>query len=350
MKSALLLLYNVELYPAGQHAPKLVKYQGCGWNSFSTTRILWTRWNNSFIRWAEAAFKSWTSSSIFCILKFQKCFLTAFLRGTYDYRYLSGRIFRYLSNLDKGIRCEYLLAFIPLILKILKRIFHNGKNFWREKHDRIYSMAQVLKGALMMISMLIASVLLTLAPVLLVQLTGLLCGRRSTAVHYLWAYILIIYIWLVFTITGIGSIWDIISKGGLAAAVRQANLSLLPFQSEGLFTYWTNIVMFIPLGFLLPYIWENYRSPVKVALSGFFLSLSIEFAQLATNRVSDIDDLLTNTLGAVSGYGLWMLLGRHFFGRREERRTVALGNWEAVLYLVSAYMCNFLLNNKAWFI
>lgn len=211
-------------------------------------------------------------------------------------------------------------------------------------------MAQVLKGALMMVSMLIASVLLTLAPVLLVQLTGLLCGRRSTAVHYLWAYILIIYIWLVFTITGIGSIWDIISKGGLASTVRQANLSLLPFQSEGLFTYWTNIVMFIPLGFLLPYIWENYRSPVKVALSGFFLSLSIEFAQLATNRVSDIDDLLTNTLGAVSGYGLWMLLGRHFFSRREERRTVALGNWEAVLYLLSAYMCSFLLNNKAWFI
>lgn len=28
MKSALLLLYNVELYPAGQHTPKLVKYQG----------------------------------------------------------------------------------------------------------------------------------------------------------------------------------------------------------------------------------------------------------------------------------------------------------------------------------
>ena len=85
-------------------------------------------------------------------------------------------------------------------------------------------------------------------------------------------------------------------------------------------------------------------------MTGFFLSLSIEFAQLATNRVSDIDDLLTNTLGAVSGYGLWMLLGRHLFGCREERRTVALGNWEAVLYLLSAYMCNFLLNNKAWFI
>lgn len=87
-------------------------------------------------------------------------------------------------------------------------------------------MAQVLKGVLIMISMLIVSVLLTLGPVLLIQLTGLLCGRKSTVVHYLWSYVLMIYIWLVFSITGIGSIWDIILKGGLVAAVRQANLSL----------------------------------------------------------------------------------------------------------------------------
>ena len=201
-----------------------------------------------------------------------------------------------------------------------------------------------------MISMLITSILLTLGPVFLIQLTGLLWGRKSTAVHCLWSYILMIYIWLVFSITGIGSIWDILSKGGLAAAVRQANLSLLPFQSEGLFTYWTNIVMFMPLGFLLPYIWENYRSPLKTTLAGFFLSLSIEFAQLATNRISDIDDLLMNTLGALSGYGLWALLGKHLFSRRQDRRTAALGKLEPVLYLASAYMFNFLLNNRVWFI
>lgn len=211
-------------------------------------------------------------------------------------------------------------------------------------------MAQVLKGVLIMISMLIVSVLLTLGPVLLIQLTGLLCGRKSTVVHYLWSYVLMIYIWLVFSITGIGSIWDIILKGGLVAAVRQANLYLLPFQSEGLFTYWTNIVMFIPLGFLLPYIWENYRSPVKVTLTGFLLSLSIEFAQLATNRISDIDDLLMNTLGALSGYGLWVLLGKHFPSSKEVQRTAALGNMEPVLYLASAYIFHFLLNNRARFI
>ena len=201
-----------------------------------------------------------------------------------------------------------------------------------------------------MISMLIASVLLTFAPVLLIQLTGLLCGRKSTALHYLWTYILMSYIWLVFSITGIGSIWDFICKGGLAAAVRHDNLSLLPFQSDGLFTYWTNVVMFMPLGFLLPYIWTGYRSLSKTALTGFLLSFSIEFAQLATNRISDIDDLLMNTLGALSGYGLWVLLGKHFFPSGETRRCAALGGPEPVLYLVSAYMSNFLLYNRAWFI
>ena len=87
-----------------------------------------------------------------------------------------------------------------------------------------------------------------------------------------------------------------------------------------------------------------------MALSGFFLSLSIEFAQLATNRISDIDDLLMNTLGALSGYGLWVLLGKHFLSSKEGRRTVALGNMEPVLYLASAYIFNFLLNNRAWLI
>ena len=48
---------------------------------------------------------------------------------------------------------------------------------------------------------------------------------------------MMIYIWLVISVTGIGSIWDMISKGGLIATFQQANISLIPFQSEGMFTY-----------------------------------------------------------------------------------------------------------------
>ena len=80
---------------------------------------------------------------------------------------------------------------------------------------------------------------------------------------------MMLYIWLVFSVTGIGSIWDVIAKGGWAATVQQANISWVPFQSEGIFTYCMNVIMLMPLGFLLPYIWKNFRNPFKVAFTGF---------------------------------------------------------------------------------
>ena len=79
---------------------------------------------------------------------------------------------------------------------------------------------------------------------------------------------MMIYVYLVFSVTGIGSIWEMISKGGLIATLQQANISLIPFQSDGIFTYVMNIIMLMPLGFLLPYIWKNFRNPIKVALTG----------------------------------------------------------------------------------
>ena len=103
------------------------------------------------------------------------------------------------------------------------------------------------------------------------------------------------------------TVWDIISKGGLIETFQQANIGIIPFQSDGLFTYCMNIIMLMPLGFLLPYIWKNFRNPIKVALTGLVFSVFIEFAQLPTNRLVDIDDLLMNTLGAVLGYVVWKL-------------------------------------------
>ena len=47
-------------------------------------------------------------------------------------------------------------------------------------------------------------------------------------------------------------------------------MNLIPFSSEGAMTYILNIIMFMPLGFLLPLIWENFRNAKKVVLMGFF--------------------------------------------------------------------------------
>lgn len=201
-----------------------------------------------------------------------------------------------------------------------------------------------------MLLMLIIPIILTIAPVMVYQTVMLLGKKKSTSTHYVWTYIMMIYIWLVISVTGIGSIWDMISKGGLIAAFQQANISLIPFQSEGMFTYCMNVIMLMPLGFLLPYIWKNYRNPLKVTLTGFLFSAFIEFAQLPTNRLVDIDDLMMNTLGAILGYTVWRMIGKYFFNKKEKQRTISLGKCEPAIYLSLACICNFLLYNWTWFL
>lgn len=201
-----------------------------------------------------------------------------------------------------------------------------------------------------MILMMIIPIILTVFPVMLYQAVLLLHKRKSTSIHYFWTYIMMIYIWLVFSVAGIDSVWGIISKGGLIETFQQANIGIIPFQSDGLFTYCMNVIMLMPLGFLLPYIWRNFRNPIKVALTGLVFSVFIEFAQLPTNRLVDIDDLLMNTLGAVLGYVVWKMIGNHFFNKKEKQRTISLGNSEPVIYLVLACASNFLLYNWTWFL
>ena len=68
-----------------------------------------------------------------------------------------------------------------------------------------------------------------------------------------------------------------------------------------------NILLFVPLGFLARHFWQMSRRQA-VAL-GFTVSLAIEVAQLSLgHRIFDVDDLMTNTTGALAGYGLAVAL------------------------------------------
>ncbi len=64
-----------------------------------------------------------------------------------------------------------------------------------------------------------------------------------------------------------------------------------------------NVILFIPLGFLLPLIWRKMRKQVKVVMLGFLFSFSIEIIQfMFTHRVADVDDVFLNSLGTWKGY------------------------------------------------
>lgn len=66
-----------------------------------------------------------------------------------------------------------------------------------------------------------------------------------------------------------------------------------------------NIVMFIPIGFLLPLLWKKFNRAWRTIGIGFLISFFIELLQLPQMRSSDVDDLWLNTLGACIGYVLY---------------------------------------------
>lgn len=64
-----------------------------------------------------------------------------------------------------------------------------------------------------------------------------------------------------------------------------------------------NILLFIPLGILLPLISVRLRYAYRCILLGVLLSLAIEFAQLFTQRgYWQIEDVLMNGIGTFVGY------------------------------------------------
>lgn len=69
--------------------------------------------------------------------------------------------------------------------------------------------------------------------------------------------------------------------------------------------YIANIIMFVPMGFLLPLLWANCSRLWKTVLFCFVFSLVIELMQLFNHRATDIDDLLMNTIGGAVGYAVY---------------------------------------------
>lgn len=76
---------------------------------------------------------------------------------------------------------------------------------------------------------------------------------------------------------------------------------------------WINVIgntaMFIPLGIVWPVCFKQLNTHGKVIAAGVGTSLVIEILQLPFfDRVSDIDDLILNSLGYLIGYGIYLLV------------------------------------------
>ena len=74
-----------------------------------------------------------------------------------------------------------------------------------------------------------------------------------------------------------------------------------------------NVAAFLPLGLLLPILFEKLRSWKNILLCSLFISVGIELIQLAEQLIThipghatDIDDVILNFTGGVLGYLLFL--------------------------------------------
>ena len=82
-----------------------------------------------------------------------------------------------------------------------------------------------------------------------------------------------------------------------------------PILREALINFIGNTAMFIPLGIVWPSVFKKLDTHGKVIAAGVGYSMLIEIFQLPFfDRVSDIDDLLLNSLGFLMGYGIYLLV------------------------------------------
>ena len=139
-------------------------------------------------------------------------------------------------------------------------------------------------------------------------------------------------IWVIlFGLYGALMLWLLFDRPGYVEGIPyldQAanNLNLVPFRTLILFArlldsahpayvqaavinLFGNVIMFIPLGFLLPRVFAKVNRFGKVLLTTALVITAVEIIQLLTLVGScDVDDLLLNVIGAAIGYGLHKLL------------------------------------------
>lgn len=151
---------------------------------------------------------------------------------------------------------------------------------------------------------------------------------------------------IIMSVTGAGCIRDIGRYG--TKLIRMDEISLIPFvwAGEGMMGIILNAVMFIPFGAFLPMLYEKGANFKETVLVGFTFSLLIELSQLFNRRVTDIDDLIMNTLGTLIGYGIYCLCLKSvkLFKLDNSLNKVSIKN-TAIITVISIFVFYFFIGN-----
>ena len=107
------------------------------------------------------------------------------------------------------------------------------------------------------------------------------------------------------TPTGFSGWFRTLFTEGVSSALSQISI----VRPEDLSQFYLNMMLFVPLGYLLPYAFQWFRARVRVqpVLFCLLLSFLVENLQLISRRgMYDFDDIISNTLGGLIGQLLYI--------------------------------------------
>lgn len=127
--------------------------------------------------------------------------------------------------------------------------------------------------------------------------------------------------WLVFQPGNANAVYG---SGFAALGKRLAEgnaINIKPFRTIGGFVrnglgtgFYINIVanvfMFLPLGFLLPFLWSRWRRFYRMLGMSLLIPVVIEFIQLFIGRSVDVDDIILNAIGILLGYVFYVIFAK----------------------------------------
>ena len=118
------------------------------------------------------------------------------------------------------------------------------------------------------------------------------------------------------------------------------------------FDFSLNLIPLMPLGFLLPVLWSKYRDAKKMVFIGLAVSVVIEVLQIFTFRFTDIDDLITNTLGTALGYGIAKMISFKLPLKISEKEKTVSMKYEPAIIGGTVFLIGFFLkppvSNAMW--
>ena len=139
-------------------------------------------------------------------------------------------------------------------------------------------------------------------------------GRKQSFLHITAVFVFCYYLFGILTVAGIGY---------TSTMSFSPKISLIPFLGmiTGPIDTILNLILFVPLGVFLPFLYKRYHHIKTVALTGFLFSLSVEIVQMFGWGSSDINDLIINTAGACLGYWIYYLLSKTSLDKGTQRKT-----------------------------